>query len=55
MGLWGKSRTVEDKPKFLPVDSKLNVGARENCIVPSKTTGTGGHLVTTIQTHNQKF
>ena len=34
MGLWGKSRTAESRPKFLPVDSNAagSSGARENCI-----------------------
>ena len=34
MGLWGKSRTAESRPKFLPVDSNAagSSGARENAI-----------------------
>jgi hypothetical protein len=34
MGLWGKSRTAESRPKFLPVDSNAagSMGARENAI-----------------------
>jgi hypothetical protein len=34
MGLWGKSRTAESRPKFLPVDSNAagSTGAREHAI-----------------------
>lgn len=34
MSLWGKSRTAESRPKFLPVDSNAagSMGARENAI-----------------------
>ena len=34
MGLWGTTTAVEDKPKFLPVDSNASgsMGARENAI-----------------------
>ena len=37
MGLWGKSRTAESRPKFLPVDSNAagSMGARENAIATS--------------------